>query len=208
MSQQLINILNAGIEQLELSVNTDTQQQLIQYLELLHKWGKVYNLTSVRNKKQMVSVHLLDSLAILPHINGQYIIDVGTGAGLPGIVLALCLPEKEFMLIDSNAKKTRFVNQVVTEIGITNVVVQQCRIEALQCETSFDQIVSRAYTSLHVFIKNTCHLANSATTYLAMKGQLPEIEIEEVRDNYSVKPVSLTVPNIDGQRHLIMMTAK
>ncbi|MFV2061717.1 MAG: 16S rRNA (guanine(527)-N(7))-methyltransferase RsmG, partial [Gammaproteobacteria bacterium] len=105
-------------------------------------------------------------------------------------------------------KKTRFVNQVVTEIGITNVVVQQCRIEALQCETSFDHIVSRAYTSLQVFIKSTCHLANSATTYLAMKGQLPEIEIEEVRDNYTVKPMSLTVPNIDGQRHLIMMTAK
>jgi 16S rRNA (guanine527-N7)-methyltransferase len=208
MSHKLANILANGIEQLNLSVSTDIQQQLIQYLDLLHKWNKVYNLTSVRNKNDIVSIHLLDSLAILPHINAQKIIDVGTGAGLPGIVLALCFPEIQFVLIDSNSKKTRFIKQVVTELKIKNVLVEHCRIETLQCETSFDQIVSRAYTSLQTFIKSTCHLANSKTEYLAMKGQLPETEIREIADDYTINPVTLDVPNIEGQRHLIIMTSK
>ena len=112
------------------------------------------------------------------------------------------------MLIDSNSKKTRFINQVVTEIGIKNVLVEHCRVESLQCETSFDQIVSRAYTSLQAFIESTCQLASDNTEYLAMKGQLPDAEIEEIKVKYQVKPVTLNVPNIEGQRHLIIMTSQ
>ncbi len=208
MSQQLPKILKLGIDKLNLSVTDDIQQQLLQYIELLHKWNKVYNLTSVRDKSLMVSVHLLDSLAIVPFITGHKVIDVGTGAGLPGVVLAMCLPSTHFVLIDSNSKKTRFINQVVTEIGIKNVLVEHCRVESFECETSFDQIVSRAYTSLQAFIESTCQLAGKNTEYLAMKGQLPDTEIEEIAASHTVKPVTLAVPNIEGQRHLIIVTSK
>ncbi len=208
MSQELLKLLDGGINTLDLLVSADLQQQLIQYIELLHKWNQISNLTSVQNKKQMVSIHLLDSLAILPYITGTRILDVGTGAGLPGLVLALCFPEKQFVLIDSNNKKIRFINQVVTELKIKNVVCQHVRIESFQCETSFDQIVSRAYTSLQAFIKSTSHLANDKTEYLGMKGQLPELEIAELGAGYTIKSYPLIVPYIEGQRHLIIMTSR
>lgn len=213
MPQDLLKLLDNGITKMALSVSTDIQQQLIQYLELLHKWNKIYNLTSVRNKKMIVSVHLLDSLAIVPYITGSRILDVGTGAGLPGIVLALCFPDKEFVLIDSNSKKTRFINQAVTELKISNVSVKYVRAQSFQCETSFDQIVSRAYTSLQAFIKSTCHLANDkteypGTEYLAMKGHIPNDEIAELREGYTINSLPLSVPDVEGQRHLIIMTCK
>jgi len=208
MSQELLKILDSGISEMGLLVSANIQMKLIHYIELLHKWNKIYNLTSIRHKKQMVSVHLLDSLAILPYLSGEKIIDVGTGAGLPGFVLALCCPNKQFVLIDSNRKKTRFINQAVTELGIKNVVVTYARIESFEFETSFDQIVSRAYTSLQVFIKSTSHLANAKTEYLGMKGLIPEDEITELGERYDVKSIPLSVPNVEGQRHLIIMTSK
>lgn len=208
MSPKLNKLLDSGVRQLKLSVSTNIQGQLIEYIELLDKWNKSYNLTSVRNKNKMVSIHLLDSLAILPYITGNGILDVGTGAGLPGIVLALCCPEKQFVLIDSNGKKTRFVNQAVTELQLKNVIVEQVRIERFQCETSFDHIVSRAYTSLKEFVKSSCHLANTKTSYLSMKGQIPEYEIVEMGDRYTINSVPLNVPEVAGQRHLIIMTSK
>ncbi|MFV2061362.1 MAG: 16S rRNA (guanine(527)-N(7))-methyltransferase RsmG [Gammaproteobacteria bacterium] len=207
MSQELLKLLDTGISELDLLVSTDIQNQLIQYIELLHKWNQISNLTSVKNKKKMVSIHLLDSLAILPYITGTRILDVATGAGLPGIVLALCFPEKQFVLIDSNKKKIRFINQVVTELKIKNVVSQHVRIESFLCETIFDQIVSRAYTSLQAFIESTGHLADDKTEYLGMKGQLPELEIAELGAGYTVKSYPLIVPYIEGQRHLIIMTS-
>jgi len=208
MSQELAEILEKGITTLNLSVSANTQQQLLQYLELLFKWNKVYNLTSVRNKKQIVSHHLLDSLAICPYINGANIADIGTGAGLPGIVLALCFPEQQFTLIDSNSKKTRFINQAVTELKLSNVQVQHSRVEDLQCETSFDQIISRAYTSLKAFVTSTSHLASIKTQFLGMKGQIPEDEIAQLGEAYAIECFPLNVPNVEGQRHLIKMASK
>ncbi len=208
MSQELLKILENGLTTLNLTVNPDVQAQLIQYITLLHKWNKIYNLTAVRHKKAMVSAHLLDSLAILPYITGDTVLDVGSGGGLPGIVLALCLPEKQFVLIDSNSKKTRFLKQAVTELKLTNVTVEHVRAESYEFETSFDQIVSRAYTNLQAFIKTTCHLATTKTEYLAMKGQIPLDEITELEQEYTIKSVTLNVPNVEGQRHLIIMTSK
>ncbi len=208
MSQELHNLLEKGIATLQVLVSTNVQNQLICYVELLHKWNKVYNLTAVRHKKALVSVHILDSLAIIPYIQGDRVLDVGTGAGLPGIVLALCFPEKQFVLIDSNSKKTRFINQAVTELKISNVSVEHIRVESFQTESSFDQIVSRAYTNLQEFIQSTCHLAHHNTEYLGMKGHVPQDEIAEIIADFEVNPITLDVPNVEGQRHLIVMTSK
>ncbi len=208
MAQELNTVLELGIVKLNLSVTVEAQNQLMQYIDLLHKWNKVYNLTAVRHKKALVSVHILDSLAIIPYIHGDRILDVGTGAGLPGIVLALCFPEKQFVLIDSNRKKTRFINQVVTELEISNVNVEHIRVESFQTESSFDQIVSRAYTNLQVFIQSTCHLAHNSTEYLGMKGHIPQDEIAEITADFEVNPITLDVPNVEGQRHLIILTSK
>ncbi|VAX01791.1 16S rRNA (guanine(527)-N(7))-methyltransferase [hydrothermal vent metagenome] len=208
MSQELHTLLEKGITELKLSVSSETQVQLLQYVDLLHKWNKVYNLTAVRHKKALVSVHILDSLAINPHIKGKLILDVGTGAGLPGIVLALCFPEKQFVLIDSNSKKTRFINQAVTELKLNNVRVAHSRVESFQNESNFDQIVSRAYTNLQEFIQSTRHVAHNDTEYLGMKGQIPQDEIDALAAEFDVNAIPLDVPTVEGQRHLIVLTAK
>ncbi len=208
MSQELLKVLEKGITTLNLNVDSETQTLLIQYVTLLHKWNKIYNLTAVRHKKTMVSVHLLDSLAILPYIKGKTVLDVGSGGGLPGIVLAVCMPDKQFVLIDSNSKKTRFLKQAVTELKLNNVAVEHVRAESFEYETNFDQIVSRAYTNLQAFIKSTCHLATIKTEYLAMKGIIPLEEITELEPEYTIKSLTLNVPNVEGQRHLITMTSK
>nr|WP_264194044.1 16S rRNA (guanine(527)-N(7))-methyltransferase RsmG [Marinomonas algarum] len=191
------------------TLSEETIQTLVRYLAMLEKWNKAYNLTAIRDVEQMISLHLLDSLATLPFITGQKIIDVGTGPGLPGMVLAICYPEKEFTLLDSNGKKTRFLTQVKMELGIDNVTVANERVEKHAHQGEYDHVISRAFASLVDMITWTLPLPNNTGNFLAMKGVYPHDEITALPDAVSVDSVSpLSVPTIHAERHLVVMTRK
>ena len=207
MSQSALNeILSKGLRQLNLAQSLDEKQQssLIKYVELLDKWNKTYNLTAVRKPEQMVTRHLLDSLSICPYIRGKHILDVGTGAGLPGIPLAIVFPEKQFTLLDSNNKKTRFVTQAVSELELPNVDVVQSRVENFQFPELFDTITTRAYSAIGEMVKQTSHLLANNGVFLAMKGANPIAEIDEMSSNYVVKESHvIKVPGLEEERHLL-----
>lgn len=198
--------LQRGILQLRLSVDMDTRRKLLDYLALLVKWNKVYNLTAIRDPRQMVSHHLLDSLAVLPHLTAGRWLDVGCGAGLPGLVLAICQPDWHFTLLDSNSKKTGFVQQAIIELGLKNVQVRCARVENIEVEEKFDGIISRAFTELGDFLKITRHLLADDGRWVAMKG-LPEQELAGVPDDCLVEDViTLCVPGLDAVRSLVIAT--
>lgn len=198
--------LSRGATELGIPLTETQGQQLLAYLELLHKWNKAYNLTAVRDPDEMVSRHLLDSLSILRFIEGHNWLDVGSGGGMPGIILAIMRPETSFMLLDSNGKKTRFLTQVKLELGLTNLKVTQGRVEAFQTEDLFDGIVSRAFSSLADFTQMTRHLSHSQTRWLAMKGQYPEEELAALPVDFDVEQSArLVVPGCQGSRHLLIL---
>jgi 16S rRNA (guanine527-N7)-methyltransferase len=202
--QELHSILASGLEALSLSLSSEQQEQLVDYVLLIDKWNKAYNLTSVRCPKQMMVKHILDSLAIVPHLTGNKIIDVGTGPGLPGMPLAIAFPDKSFTLLDSLGKRVRFMTQCVHTLKLNNVTPIQSRVEALKPATPFDIVLSRAFASLKDMLHWCEHLVNSDGQFLALKGQFPEDELKEVSDHYQViKTESLTVPNLVGERHLV-----
>lgn len=198
--------LASGATELGISL-TDTQsRQLLDYLALLHKWNKAYNLTAVRDPDEMVSRHLLDSLSILPFVTGERWLDVGSGGGMPGIILTIMRPDTSFMLLDSNGKKTRFLTQVKMELGLDNLKVAQGRVEAFQTEAAFDGIVSRAFSSLADFTQMTRHLGHAETRWLAMKGHYPEEELAALPVDFEVdQSTRLTVPGCQGSRHLLIL---
>ena len=197
-------LLRRGVEQLGISVDTQKQQQLLEYLELLKKWNKVYNLTAIRDPKQMVSNHLLDSLAVVPHLWQGSWLDVGCGAGLPGIVMAIAQPGWQIDMLDSNSKKTGFVQQAVIELGIKNVQVHCARVEEWQPVKKFNGIISRAFTELGQFFDVTAHLMASDGHWAAMKGS-PEQEMAELKVGYEIERViRLQVPGLDAARSLII----
>lgn len=202
-------LLIDGIEQLDLSVSDEKIELLLSYHQLLIKWNKAYNLTAVRDAEQMISRHLLDSLSIAKYIEGDRFIDVGTGAGLPGIVLAIFYPEKSFDLLDSNGKKTRFLFQVKTELKLDNVTVHHSRVEQLELEQGFDGVLSRAFATLADMIAGSDQLLASNRCFYAMKGLYPEQEIEQLSQmekRYMVESSnSLRVPGEEGERHLIVI---
>ncbi|WP_432697142.1 16S rRNA (guanine(527)-N(7))-methyltransferase RsmG [Marinobacterium sp. YM272] len=185
---------------------TDAQVDLLlAYLALLVKWNKAYNLTAVRDPREMITRHLTDSLSILPWIRGGRLIDVGSGPGLPGIPLAIMRPELDVTTLDSNGKKTRFQNQVKMELGISNLHVIHGRVE--QCEEGpYDQIVSRAFASLSDMLKWTAHLRSEQGVFLAMKGLYPEAELEQLPPGFQLKSSHrLNLPATDGERHLLIL---
>jgi len=212
VSQSDLNeILSKGLRQLNLAQPLDDKQQntLIKYVELLNKWNKTYNLTAVRKPEQMVTRHLLDSLSICPYIRGKHALDVGTGAGLPGIPLAIVFPERQFVLLDSNNKKTRFVVQAVSELELPNVDVVQSRVEEFESEVLFDTIISRAYSAIGDMVKQTSHLLASDGVFLAMKGANPVAEIDELSSNYIIEESHvIKVPGLEEERHLLEIKMK
>jgi len=157
MANKLEDLLRSGVEAQSIILSDDQITLLLHYLKLLHKWNKAYNLTAIRDPEQMLSLHLLDSLSIIPFVSGENIIDVGTGPGFPGIPLAIFYPERKFTLMDSNGKKTRFLFQVKNELGLENVTEIQSRVEAYQPTQQFDAITSRAFTSLSDMVDKTSH---------------------------------------------------
>lgn len=201
--------LQVGLEQMRLTIAPSVQGQLVQYLEHIHKWNKVHNLTAVRDPRQMVSRHLLDSLSILPHVKGSRLLDIGTGAGLPGIPLALARPDLHVTLLDSNQKKTRFLVQTCASLGMENVEIIQNRIEKFQPDEKFDTLVSRAFASLRDFVEGTAHLSHPNIRWLAMKGQHPTEELAELPEFVQVESIiNLTVPDTEGERHVIVLAPR
>jgi len=194
-------ILVSGIASLNLKVTDQQIDQLLNFIKLIEKWNKAYNLTAIRDRDEMARLHILDSLAIVPYIEGQRIIDIGTGAGLPGIPLAICLPEVGFTLLDSNAKKTRFVRQVVLELKLKNVEVLHSRVENYHPEQTYDAVLTRAFARLPDIVKLTAHLLSKEGVLLAMKGQSLDAELAEITAKKSV--ISVSVPGTDVERCLV-----
>ena len=194
-------ILESGLKDLDLAIEDSRIEQLLDFIKLIDKWNKAYNLTAIRDKEEMVRLHLLDSLAILPFVEGRRIVDIGTGAGLPGIPLAICLPETEFTLLDSNAKKTRFVQQAVLELKLKNVQIHHGRVEQYHPKVLFDAALCRAFASLEDIVKLTAHLLNEGGILLAMKGQSPDAELKRLSAKSSVVPIH--VPGVEAERCLV-----
>lgn len=203
---QLADILEAGMQNMGVDYTSLQRDQLLAYLELLISWNKAYNLTAIRDPAQMVALHLLDSLTVLPHVTGEHLIDVGTGAGLPGIPLAIMYPDKQFTLLDSNGKKTRFLFQVRCHLGLTNVTEIQSRVEQHQPRECYDAVLSRAFTSIADMVDKCHHLLAAQGVFLAMKGKFPQSELSEVAKDYKVETShTLQVPGVEGERHLIVI---
>ncbi|WP_338269590.1 16S rRNA (guanine(527)-N(7))-methyltransferase RsmG [Marinomonas pontica] len=201
--------IQKGAQQMGASLSDETIQTLVNYLAMLEKWNKAYNLTAIRDVEQMISLHLLDSLATLPFIKGDNIIDVGTGPGLPGMVLAICYPEKQFTLLDSNGKKTRFLTQVKMELGIQNVTVANERVEKHAFQGTYDHVISRAFASLQDMINWTLPLPKDTGNFLAMKGVYPSEEITALPKEVELVSVEpLNVPSVQAERHMVVMTRK
>ncbi|MEZ5523627.1 MAG: 16S rRNA (guanine(527)-N(7))-methyltransferase RsmG [Pseudomonadales bacterium] len=200
-------LLQQGIESLDLKLSDEQFQLLIDYLGLLQKWNKAYNLTAVRDPEDMVTYHLLDSLTLAKHFQqpALSVIDVGTGAGLPGIVLAILFPEHRFTLLDSNGKKTRFLMQAKIELGLDNVDVVNSRVELFQPDGGFDIVISRAFTALDNFANITSHLCAAGGLFYAMKGKYPQQEIELLPESFKVVTIDrLLVPGLPDERHLVI----
>ena len=201
--------LAAGLAALGLSLEPMTQDSLIRYVILLAKWNRVDNLTAVKTPAEMVTRHLLDSLAVVPYIKGSRVIDVGTGAGLPGIPLALACPELEFVLLDSQRKRIRFVIQAVAELALTNVATVCSLAEVYRPPQPFMTVISRALMSLADFINKTSHLKLDSGQWLAMKGSIPEQELAQLPATVSVRQViPLEVPGLVAERCLVRLATE
>mgnify|MGYP003652108206 FL=1 len=201
---ELKNRLSEAGSKIGIVISSEQNEQLIQYLELLIKWNKAYNLTAIRDPEEMFIKHLVDSLSMAPFIKGEFILDVGTGPGLPGIPMAIMFPSKHFSLIDSNGKKTRFLVQAKMSLALTNIEVFNVRVESLPSDKLFDQIMSRAFTALDNMVSLCKHLLASNGEFLAMKGLIPKDEIAMVDADYGIVSITpLIVPGCMDQRHLI-----
>ncbi|WP_334108006.1 16S rRNA (guanine(527)-N(7))-methyltransferase RsmG [Methylobacillus sp.] len=199
--------LEAGARQLDIDLAPPTIDKLLAYLALLVKWNKVHNLTAVRDPEEMVTLHLLDSLSVLPHVPAGRLLDVGSGAGLPGIVLAICRPDLQVTTIDAVQKKASFMRQAKAELQIANLQVVAGRVEQLKPVEPFNIVISRAFSEIALFIKLTRHLIAEDGLWLAMKGQMPQEELEAI----ALKPSrieELKVPGLDAQRHLVFLPVR
>lgn len=205
--QRLTHLLVDSAKQLGISLADDQRDRLLRYLELLIKWNKAYNLTAIREPEQMCRRHIVDSLAVIPHMDlTQRILDVGTGPGLPGMIISLMFPDTDMTLLDSNGKKTRFLFQVKTEFKLSNVEIINQRVEQFQPSTPFQIITSRAFASLHDMTHWCQHLLATDGCFQAMKGIFPAEEIESIADQYRLtNQQKLLIPGVDEERHLLTL---
>jgi len=200
----LLQQLQEMLDQTDLKVTDFQKKQLVQLVELLNKWNKAYNLTSVRDPKQMLVKHIMDSIVVSPHLQGKRLIDVGTGPGLPGLPLAILNPDKQFVLLDSLGKRLRFIRQALLVLGLKNVTAVQSRVEEYQPDEKFDVVLSRAFASLQDMLFWCKHLPNEAGHFLALKGQFPEQEIAQLDKQFEfIESISLQVPRLEGERCLV-----
>ncbi|WP_346833514.1 16S rRNA (guanine(527)-N(7))-methyltransferase RsmG [Pseudomonas abietaniphila] len=198
--------LSQGARELGVDLSEVQHEKLLGYLALLIKWNKAYNLTAVRDPDEMVSRHLLDSLSVVPYIQGERQLDVGSGGGMPGIPLAILFPDMNVTCLDSNGKKTRFLTQVKLELKLDNLQVIHSRAEAFQPEQPFTGIISRAFSSLEDFTQWTRHMGDTQTRWLAMKGLHPADELVALPADFRLESAqALAVPGCQGQRHLLIL---
>jgi 16S rRNA (guanine527-N7)-methyltransferase len=198
--------LRRGLLALGVASSDERSERLERYLALLEKWNRTYNLTAIREPGRMVTHHVLDSLAVLPHVRGPNVLDVGSGAGLPGIPLAIASPALAVTLLDSSHKKTAFLQQAVGELALANATVVNARIESWPAGVRFDTIVSRAFADLGEFVSAAARLLAPGGTIAAMKGVHPHDEIERLPAGFRVREVlKLDVPLLDAERHLVLV---
>ena len=199
--------LQAGLTALGETPSSHPCDKYLSYLNLLQRWNRAYNLSGIREPGRMLTHHVLDSLAVLPHVHGVRCLDVGSGAGLPGLILALARPVAHWVLVDSNGKKVRFLNQCVRELGIANVEVVQTLVESYAPAAPFDTIVSRAFGSLADLYTAAARLLAPGGVLLAMKGPTPEVE-PQIAATAEVTVIPLQVPGVDGGRTLVRMRSR
>ncbi len=197
--------LDRGLAELGQDLDAAQGDRLIAYLDLLARWNRVYNLTAVDDPLAMVDRHLLDSLSILPWLAGSEIIDAGSGAGLPGVVLAIAAPQRHFVLIDSNGKKVRFLREVRRALGLDNIEPIHTRLEDFIPERAPDQIVARALAPLPRLVEQLGHLLADGAELLAMKGRMEQDECAALADAYNVERIELNVPGASGARSLVIL---
>ncbi len=201
--------LDSLLAQANIQVSEQQKDQLIELVNLLNKWNKAYNLTSVRDPQEMLVKHILDSLVVSPYLQGDRFIDVGTGPGLPGLPLAIINPDKQFVLLDSLGKRVSFIRNAVLKLGLTNVTPVLSRVEEYQPEEKFDGVLSRAFASLKDMTEWCHHLLSSNGLFYALKGIYHQEEVQNLNDIFTVeKVVSLNVPTLVGERHLVLLTKK
>lgn len=198
--------LARDLDALHLALTPEVQEKLLDYVALIEKWNRVYNLTAVREPEKMLSHHVLDSLAVAPHVVGSDIVDIGSGAGLPGIPLALACPQAHVSLVESNHKKSAFLRQAVIELSLSNADVETRRVEAWDTPRRFDFVVSRAFSDLAEFVSLAARLCAPGGVLAAMKGVYPYEELTQLPANYRVqRVVPLAVPGLRAERHLVLI---
>lgn len=205
-TDQLRQLFQQGLKEIGLSLDQTQSQQFEYFFALLIKWNKAYNLTAIRDPEEILIKHFLDSASIAPWIQGQRVLDVGTGAGFPGIPLAILKPEQHFDLLDTNGKKTRFLLQVKQALNLTRLNLIHARVEAFKPEQCYDQITTRAFSSLEQMLEVTGHLCCNNGQFVAMKGAYPEEELKNLPQGYKVEDVvRLKVPFLEAERCLVLL---
>ncbi len=206
--KDLVNALATGVSPLKLDLSTEQKDTLIDFLFFLQKWNKAYNLTSIKDMPTMLTHHLLDSLSVAPYLTGKRILDVGSGAGFPGIPLACCFPDKQFVLLDSNGKKVRFLVQASNTFKLSNLQAEQVRMENFVSEVGFDVIICRAVGKMVDIIEASQHLLSPDGCWFFMKGTYPQDECDELQAT-EIKRIttvhSLCVPGLEAERHLVIV---
>ena len=200
--------LKQGSLKLGLQLSDESLNLLLKYQDALVLWNKAYNLTAIRDPKEMLVKHLLDSLSILNDLPTGRLLDIGTGGGMPGMIIALCQPERNCVLLDSNGKKIRFLKQFIADLKLKNVIAVQTRVEnedMIQELGQFDVITSRAFASLTDFVDASKPYMHDSSIIASMKGLIPQDEIEALKDQYSCEVIELHVPRLDEQRHLLLL---
>ena len=199
-------VLGAGLDALGLVIAPSRQELLLTYVKLITKWNAVYNLSAIRNEPEMLTHHVLDALAIVPHLPAGQLLDVGSGAGLPGIPIAIADADRSVALLDSNRKKAAFLQQAVIELGLKNATVHAARAETWRPDQAFDVITSRAFAELAEFVSRTEHLLAKSGVFAAMKGAHARAEIERLPKGFKVRSIErLTVPGVNAERHLVLV---
>lgn len=202
-------LLKGLLNQAQIDLSEAQIERQLSLVGLLDKWNKAYNLTSVRNPKDMLTRHIMDSLAVRKYLHGQRFIDVGTGPGLPGLPLAIAEPDKEFVLLDSLGKRIRFIRQVCHELKLNNVTAVQARVEDYQDEKQFDGVISRAFASLNDMLSWCEHLPAENGRFYALKGLYPQDELEQLPEQYKIESIDqINVPGIDASRHIVIISKR
>ncbi|MBX3708372.1 MAG: 16S rRNA (guanine(527)-N(7))-methyltransferase RsmG [Gammaproteobacteria bacterium] len=206
VAHSIDELLKKALQENGLNIDDAAQQKLIHYLEQIQAWNRVFNLTTITQPREMVYLHLIDSLAVQPYLVGQRMLDVGTGAGLPGIPLAIANPNQHWTLLDKNSKKTRFLTQMIAELTLPNVQVIHSRSEAFHPTQCFDSILSRAFGTLQLFAETTGHLLCPSGKLIAMKGKFPQDELAHTLEHFQVQDVTrVEIKGIDIERHIVRL---